>query len=1141
MDFGAITTRPCENIPAPLDPRCADPAFSVANPGICPPSPTLIIKPGVALSCVLGSIQFKAFTVFGAIETDVTAQAVFTTSDLNIVAISASSGNATAIQAGIATISASYNGMQAHAELTVLAGENCCDGTEVALTVLVDNSFSMSQVFNASYATKLAYAKAAAAQFIGEINGLKDSIGLEVFNSDTVQVLSLPQHDETAVATLVSSIIQTQSDTAFFNGLQQAVDDLNGATGDLKVLVLISDGLATTTEPDSPYTLLTDFKNQGGVVICLGVRAGVAGFAALEALATPGFFVNAYDATAADALDFVSGLKGYFCTGNCTPAGDVMVNQGELDYDGFINWDVVNSDSTVLNGAVTYSSLQSHFTFISTNPHGFTTGDVITIRAFAGGVSFFNGTYTITVTATTQFTCPIAPLVGNRHSAAWARKDPNPGSVDLLGNGFFDFLPGNGLYVDLISGLNANPPFNGQLVSKVPFLVGLTQTVYLLNVNLEVDRTAGPTTLPVTAVTVDYANNPMNHGLKVGQLVTVSDASNSFFNGTFTVVTVPDPTTFTYSITNPGGSGIVDDSGLLTPLSHLPTYSLTVRLAGNQLVDRPADTVAVQVYWLNGFDKVYLINQQVTISDFKQGFTDYSFTFATPDTNYVFIAIQQLDIPTVDSIAGVLLGEVKLLDVSNLITMLDDDFDDENPQYVPPRCGFGTTYLSYGYAYGYNCYGTGCLDTPPPAQLPDPNQQADIESGATPGPITYSATKTLTATCAGGSVTLSNLVGCTEYLPTDDCPTVNVVSSGFGDGSFNFQYTLWAAQAPVAYQVTRKPGSVTGPPAAWTFDGSNDGTTWTNLDSQSGQVFASGETKIYYAVTTTPYLYYRLNATSGVPAETLFQIYLTGPQQASGTGSATSTISQADADAKATAAALADAQSKLNCQVYFTSTKSFTASCGPGIGGSPGEATASATRTSVVSQADADSKALVAAQAAAEAMLVCSEENNTDPITITDRPPGSLTPQKATPYPSTAKVTGGSGLITNVTVNLNNFSHTWPSDVCIVLKGPDGTTCVLMAGCGDGGFAVSNIQIEFDDSGGPMPQFGALASLTYAPTTYPPFADVPAPGPVSPYGTSLSVFNGKDPNGFWTLWVCDEAENNDGLIANGWVIVIVAA
>ena len=48
-------------------------------------------------------------------------------------------------------------------------------------------------------------------------------------------------------------------------------------------------------------------------------------------------------------------------------------------------------------------------------------------------------------------------------------------------------------------------------------------------------------------------------------------------------------------------------------------------------------------------------------------------------------------------------------------------------------------------------------------------------------------------------------------------------------------------------------------PAAWLFQGSNDNTNWTTLDSQSGQSFALRQQVNYYNISnTTAYRYYRL-------------------------------------------------------------------------------------------------------------------------------------------------------------------------------------------------------------------------------------------------------------------------------------------
>ncbi|MCI0507211.1 MAG: PEP-CTERM sorting domain-containing protein [Gammaproteobacteria bacterium] len=49
-------------------------------------------------------------------------------------------------------------------------------------------------------------------------------------------------------------------------------------------------------------------------------------------------------------------------------------------------------------------------------------------------------------------------------SSTWSVMD---GTVDLIGNGFFDFLPGNGLYIDL-DGSTANAGIMGHLESLAP-------------------------------------------------------------------------------------------------------------------------------------------------------------------------------------------------------------------------------------------------------------------------------------------------------------------------------------------------------------------------------------------------------------------------------------------------------------------------------------------------------------------------------------------------------------------------------------------------------------------------------------------------------------------------------------------------
>src|SRR5678816_1113447 len=67
--------------------------------------------------------------------------------------------------------------------------------------------------------------------------------------------------------------------------------------------------------------------------------------------------------------------------------------------------------------------------------------------------------------------------------------------------------------------------------------------------------------------------------------------------------------------------------------------------------------------------------------------------------------------------------------------------------------------------------------------------------------------------------------------------------------------------------------------------------------------------------------------------------------------------------------------------------------------------------------------------------------SNTASITIPDSGAGI-------PYPSTINVSGMTGTVTNVTVTLNHLTHTWASDVDLLLKGPAGQKVLLLSDVG---------------------------------------------------------------------------------------------
>src|SRR4051794_32421732 len=69
--------------------------------------------------------------------------------------------------------------------------------------------------------------------------------------------------------------------------------------------------------------------------------------------------------------------------------------------------------------------------------------------------------------------------------------------------------------------------------------------------------------------------------------------------------------------------------------------------------------------------------------------------------------------------------------------------------------------------------------------------------------------------------------------------------------------------AAVDYALTSANDAAGRDPKDWTLSGSDDGTTWTKLDTQSGQDFAERfQTKEYHVSNTTKYSHYRLDFTA---------------------------------------------------------------------------------------------------------------------------------------------------------------------------------------------------------------------------------------------------------------------------------------
>jgi len=163
-----------------------------------------------------------------------------------------------------------------------------------------------------------------------------------------------------------------------------------------------------------------------------------------------------------------------------------------------------------------------------------------------------------------------------------------------------------------------------------------------------------------------------------------------------------------------------------------------------------------------------------------------------------------------------------------------------------------------------------------------------------------------------------------------------------------------------------------------------------------------------------------------------------------------------------------------------------------------------------------------------------------------------------TPYPSTIAVSGMTGTITKVTVGLSGLTKTGSAmkDLDFLLVSPTGDTLLLLSDAGSGDAQIP-LTLVFDDAAaGPIPLFASpVVSGTYKPTNYAaneqgitpcdsmlfnePEPDAfTAPAPVGPYGSTLGVFNGDNPNGTWSLYALLDCLGTAPAALASWSITI---
>ena len=139
-----------------------------------------------------------------------------------------------------------------------------------------------------------------------------------------------------------------------------------------------------------------------------------------------------------------------------------------------------------------------------------------------------------------------------------------------------------------------------------------------------------------------------------------------------------------------------------------------------------------------------------------------------------------------------------------------------------------------------------------------------------------------------------------------------------------------------------------------------------------------------------------------------------------------------------------------------------------------------------------------------------------------------------TPYANTIDVSGLPP-VSDVNVRLDAFNSDRPDDVHLLLVGPHGQQAYLMGDAG-GTNEDTEVFLTFDDeAGGVLPDSTRINNGTYRPTLYGEPESFPAPAPQVVGSSSLSVFDGIDPDGQWKLFALDD-QQGELMRIGGWAL-----
>lgn len=271
--------------------------------------------------------------------------------------------------------------------------------------------------------------------------------------------------------------------------------------------------------------------------------------------------------------------------------------------------------------------------------------------------------------------------------------DSSVGPVDLIGNGFYDFLPGNGLYVDLVG---SGPPWLGKMTTKRSFDLS-AGNLYRLSFLFAGNQRTHDTGFKVA----------INMGGFITDLITLDDPMQDFTDYHFDYTPV-----------------VPLSAKIEVSQSTRPRFSFGNLMGEVKLLN----VTTGEVLFLDNFD-----TENLTFIEPRCG---YGTSYGTSEDGYGY---------GYSYAYGYGYGYSEAYGYGYGI------------EYGEYSYGYdwGYTYGHGGHNYGtgYDCYGFGCLDEPITGQEEESDIPTDTEETVT----IFTSTKSFTATCPPGSTALGSV------------------------------------------------------------------------------------------------------------------------------------------------------------------------------------------------------------------------------------------------------------------------------------------------------------------------------------------------------------------------------------------------